>query len=597
MPRYAFTPELLDALPEELAELFRGLETQLLEEICSRLKRAGELNEVTVQAVRALRSHGIGLAEIEEAIANTCGIGLEMLDSLLDEVVERNQAYYTQMVDIAGVTAPVQMVSQEDIWAIHEQTRQQYRNITQSRGFLVRQGRHKVMLPPAEAYQWALDQAELQIQSGAVSYDQAIAGQIKQLADSGLKTVSWESGHVDSVDVAVRRAVMTGVNQLNQKYREQSMDYLETDLVEVTAHRGARDIDGPMGWENHKAWQGRVYRWKAKPRASTGDYPDFEETCGLGSVTGIGGANCRHSFWPFIEGVSERTYTDEQLEKIDRPPFEFEGRVYTAYQATQKQREIERTIRKLKRREAAFKAAGLTEDAQAVGVRLHRLEEKYRQFSKAAGLPEQWERARMGFVDEASQTIAKEAVAKQTEYGILSDAEYKGIPITEEAIQRVPLVRPDGWTVEQAEQLQEAHRELLRAVMDKPVGTEAGAVYSPVMKLIERRIGEVHHVDMPQCPETHILIHNHPSGLTFSLKDIESFGKRFETETLTAVGNDGAVYLLKKLEQYNPVGFSRALFVELAELNKAQTVEQYAEEMNRFLMEVQTYGIQFITGR
>ena len=102
----------------------------------------------------------------------------------------------------------------------------------------------------------------LQVQSGAVSYNQAIAAAAKQLAESGLKTAVYESGHMDSVDVAVRRAVMIGVNQLNQKYREQSMDYLETDLVEVTAHLGARNIDGPNGWENHAKWQGKVYRWR-----------------------------------------------------------------------------------------------------------------------------------------------------------------------------------------------------------------------------------------------------------------------------------------------------------------------------------------------
>ena len=146
--------------------------------------------------------------------------------------------------------------------AIYEQTKGIYRNITQSMGFQVKHGRHIIMLPPAKAYQWALDSAELQIQSGAISYNQAIASAVRQLADSGIKTVDYESGHVDSVDVAVRRAVMTGVNQLNQKYREQSMDYLETDLVETTAHLGARNIDGPNGWENHAKWQGKVYRWK-----------------------------------------------------------------------------------------------------------------------------------------------------------------------------------------------------------------------------------------------------------------------------------------------------------------------------------------------
>ena len=119
------------------------------------------------------------------------------------------------------------------------------------------------------------------------------------------------------------------------------------------------------------------------------EYPDFEETCGYGSVTGILGANCRHNFTPFIPGVMERTYTDEQLANIDPPPFEYEGKTYTHYEATQKQREIERTVRKWKRREAA---AANPEDKQACQIRIKRLEQKYKEFSNAADLRTQPER-------------------------------------------------------------------------------------------------------------------------------------------------------------------------------------------------------------
>ena len=141
-------------------------------------------------------------------------------------------------------------------------------------GFLTVQGGRLVVSEPAKAYERCLDNALMQIQSGAISYTQAVSEQVKTLADRGLcvafdkngkplkNRVAYEHGHIDQLDVAVRRAVMTGVNQLNQKYREQSMDYLETDLVEVTAHLGARNIDGPNGWENHAAWQGKVYRWR-----------------------------------------------------------------------------------------------------------------------------------------------------------------------------------------------------------------------------------------------------------------------------------------------------------------------------------------------
>lgn len=257
--KYPFQPELLDALPEELAELYRALEDTLLDEICSRLKLADQLNEVTVQDIRALRSHGIGLKDVEKAIRKTTGISETKLNKLLDDVVERNQKYYTDLIDLAHITQPETLVSVEDTWAIYEQTKQTMRNLTRSMGFLVDAGR--TMLPPAKAYQWALDNATMQIQSGAISYNQAIKSAVQQLA-GGLKVVNYESGHVDHIDVAVRRAVMTGVNQICQQYSIQSMEYLGTNFVEVSAHSGARDIDGPNGWEAHTKWQGKVFEWK-----------------------------------------------------------------------------------------------------------------------------------------------------------------------------------------------------------------------------------------------------------------------------------------------------------------------------------------------
>lgn len=262
MSRYPFTPELLDALPEDLAELFRALELVLLDEICSRLKAADELNEVTVQDIRALRSHGIDLKEIEKAIRQTTGISEKKLNKLLGDVVARNQQYYTDLIDLAHITQPETLVDAAEVAAIRAQTLDTFRNLTASMGFLVDAGR--TMLPPAKAYQHALDAAEMMIQSGAISYNEAIKRSVKELADSGIKVVDYESGHRDQIDVAARRAVMTGVNALNQKYAEQSMEYLGSDLVEVSAHAGARDKDGPNGWEAHTKWQGRVFRWNKK---------------------------------------------------------------------------------------------------------------------------------------------------------------------------------------------------------------------------------------------------------------------------------------------------------------------------------------------
>ena len=395
MSRYPFTPELLDALPEELAELFRALELVLLDEICSRLKVADELNEVTVQDIKALRAHGIDLKKIKKAIQKATGISEQKLNKLLDDVVERNQQYYTNVIDLAHITQPETLVSIEDTWAIYQQTKRDLRNITQSMGFLVDAGR--TMLPPAKAYQWALDSAALQVQSGAITYNQAIKTAVKELADSGLKVVDYESDHRDHVDVAVRRAVMTGVSQICAKYTEQSSEYLDTPYFEVSAHVGARDKPGPSPWSSHKDWQGRVYSVRV------GDiYPSIYDVCGVGAVDGLEGVNCRHRRFPWVEGVSERTYTNEQLEHIDDDHgCTFDGKDYTAYEATQMQRRIERTVRKLKREKAAYKAAGLHEDETAVNIRLRRLNAKYKAFSVKAGLPEQPERMRIYFTDDA----------------------------------------------------------------------------------------------------------------------------------------------------------------------------------------------------
>lgn len=521
MIRYPFTPELLDALPEKLAELYRGLEDTLLIEICSRLKAADELNEVTVQDIRALRSHGIDLKEIKKAIRETSGISKTKLDKLLGVVVARNQQYYTDMIDLTHITQPETLVDAAEVAAIRTQTLDTFHNLTASMGFLVDAGR--TMLPPAKAYQWALDSAALQLQSGAINYNQAIKTAVKELADSGLKVVDYESGHRDHVDVAVRRAVMTGVSQICAKYTEQSAEYLDTPYFEVSAHVGARDKPGPSPWSSHKDWQGRVYSVR------TGDiYPSIYDVCGLGTVDGLEGANCRHRRFPWVEGVSERTYTDEQLEHIDDGHgCTFDGKDYTAYEATQMQRRIERTVRKLKREKAAYKAAGLHEDETAVNIRLRRLNAKYKAFSAEAGLPEQPERMRIYNATPISKSI------KSTGNG---NSVSPGDPV---------LVGTVDFSDKTATMkvLSDAEKEL--ADFDYEVNysvTKDGKVW--------RVSGEAATVDLSAIPSTlngSYSYHNHPREKThysFSAEDVAFFMD--SKEELSIASDDRFIYIMRR---------------------------------------------------
>ena len=207
----------------------------------------------------------------------------------------------------------------------------------------------------------------------------------------------------------------------------------------------------------------------------------------------------------------------------------------------------------------------------------------------------------MSYVDDASAKKAAELLEKRAKSGILKDTGYKGFPITEEAIQRVPQIRPDGWSAEQAERLQEVHRELLRSVRDRPVGTEAGAIYSPDLRLIERKVGDsaAQQIVMPRCREPHIFIHNHPSGEIFSYADLTSFLANDKMQGMTAVGNTGKLYTLFKEESYDGFRFWKSLddaSPRLSEAEEKSDIKQYIGIIEELLEVAKEYGIEFIRG-
>lgn len=383
--KYPITPDYLDSVPDPLVRLFEDLEEKILQDICRRFRLSGEATESAIAQIKILQERGADFSDIEKRIKKTLNLSDKELDEIFERAVERNQKYYDKLIKKADIVKPDISGLTEEIEAIKAQTKDEFANLTRSLGFAVRVGREVEFLPIAKAYQRILDDASAEVLSGAVDYNTAIKGAVKRLTDSGLQTINYASGWHNRADVAARRAIMTGVSQLSSQYAEQTAKVLETDLREVTAHQGARDTG--VGWQNHKAWQGKVYSTKAGSK-----YPNIYEVCGWGEVDGLEGANCRHHHFPFVEGVSERTYTDEQLENIDPPPFEYEGREYTAYEATQKQRQIETAIRKYKREMIGNDAALQPEAHQAAEVKVKRLYKEYKKFSKAAGLREHLER-------------------------------------------------------------------------------------------------------------------------------------------------------------------------------------------------------------
>lgn len=407
---YPITPAYLEGQPEKVAALFRGLEEFVLRDICERFRLSGTATNTAIEQIRLLQRQGYSLERIETYIREMLGISRTEYEALYDDAIERNQAYYEDVLTRDRLLAAEfdEGALLEQLGQLRERTQSELETLTRSMGFMYRGPDGSLAWTPlAQTYNKILDDATVKVLSGAQSYEQAIRDAGNKLAASGLQVIDYETGWHNRADVAARRAVMTSITQISGQYGEAIAEAVPTKCWEITAHAGARDTPGPNPWSSHKDWQGKVYS-----EGGVDGFPDLYEATGYGEVDGLMGINCRHMKEPFWPGISERTYTDEELANIDPPPFEFEGKTYTAYEATQKQREIEYAMRTVRRRLVADRAAGDDEKFTVDAAKYRRLDEEYANFSRAAGLPEQRDRM---YVREFNRETYEETMRAERE--------------------------------------------------------------------------------------------------------------------------------------------------------------------------------------
>ena len=393
--KYPITPGYLARVPEPMVKLYQDLEDSILEYICEQFK-TGDANEKSIELIRQLQRRGLSLRQIEKRIKKTLNLTQKELDAIYNGAISRNQAFFQDTLTKMRLvlSKKSRKALDAEVEAIRKQTAGEFQNITRSMGFAIRGTDGKVTVSDiGKSYQKILNDAALQIQSGAMDYNSAIRLATEKLANSGLQWIDYPSGWHNRIEVAARRAIMTGVSQVSAKYSESLIEETDAEYVEVSAHRGARDTG--TGAKNHKAWQGKVYHIGGAKTYNGKRYKDFQTTTGYGTGEGLNGWNCRHKFYPFIPDIMEETYTQEELDNIDPPPFKFEGREYTAYEATQFQRSLETSMRSVQRRMIAYKASGDTDAYTQAGARYKRLKQEYIAFSKKAELPLQWERTKI----------------------------------------------------------------------------------------------------------------------------------------------------------------------------------------------------------
>lgn len=367
-------------LASKIASRYQDLEERIMQDIVRRIMKAGEITSTADWQINRLRILGYSSEDIEREIKKTLDASYPEMFELYDKVIDweyvRNKDIYEQ-INAEFIPYEENRQLQQITDAIIQQSLEDLENVTKSLGFYLDYNGRKVLTPLSQVYTNYLDNACFDIVTGAFDYGSVLRRVVTQLTNSGLRKIEYGSGYASRVEVAARRAVMTGVANLTGEIADYNAKKLGTEYFEVEWHAGARPT--------HAVWQGQV--WTKEQLYSV---------CGLGTVTGLLGANCYHTYYPFFPGISERNWSDDWLEEQNRKeskPKEFRSKEYALYEAKQRQRQMETAMRAQREKVQMLQNGGA--DRQEVMLQKAKYQgqlNEYAAFSRKMGLKEERER-------------------------------------------------------------------------------------------------------------------------------------------------------------------------------------------------------------
>ena len=364
----------LEDLPISVVEIMADAEQTIINEMARRISRQGMISPATNHQLSRLEEIGAMQDTIVRELSKATRLTEQQIWNLFDEAATRTLNSDNAVYKVRGYK-PIPLADnpwlQQIVRAGMAQTSNEFANLTQTTANTA-----------TRQFERALDLATMQISTGAMDYQTAIKNAIRELTSQGMASIRYGSGRVDHLGVAARRAILTGVNQMAGELQLANMQMMGTDLVETTAHFGARP--------DHEVWQGQVF----SVSGTHPKYPDFRSSTGYGTGPGLLGWNCRHSFFPFFEGLSEKAYPEERLREFGIAYVELNGSKMSLYDATQYQRNIERSIRRWKREASALEAAGL--DNTKARSKIREWQARQRDFIDQTGLRRDYFRERGG---------------------------------------------------------------------------------------------------------------------------------------------------------------------------------------------------------
>lgn len=593
---------------EDIAEeLHQDILNRVIDRIMARIGRQENyrLTAVDKWQLETLKDAGFLLEDVQKEISKRTGMQMKEIKAAFEDAGVRSARYDDAVYEAAGLSPTPLLESPQYIRILqrgYNATNGEWKNFTRTLA--------------GEAQQTFIrecDRAYHQVMSGSVSYTQAVREAINRLADEGVK-VHYPSGRTDTIETATMRAVRTGISQACADVTDARMEEMDWDIILVSAHLGARYTD-QNNYTNHMWWQGKFYSKSGKDKR----FPPFS-VCGFGNVQGICGANCRHSYGP----------GDGEFNPYDKIDTEENKR---AYDLSQEQRGYERKIRDTKRKTMAIKEGrdaaddkaikdALDLDYQKSAAKLQEQNKAYKEFCEKNGLKTRAERTQIAKWDREQAAQARGAAARykntknqtvdankkvdteteeislanrdksltnRTDNGTIEErSEKRIVPITDEAIERVPYVQLDGYTEEQCRYIQEQQKELLRVARDENDNGEVGFLYRE--DLSDRIViqGSDTDIEFGFRTETRgnnqVILHNHPRCSTFSRRDVWEWITNDQIKTLSIVKNNGQLEMIIKGNNFDRV-ISQTTFTRLLKNSvKRGTEDEIEKAIQKFLL-------------
>ena len=514
-----------EQLSAEMVPLFQELEQDIIQDIARRVRKEARWTETAELQAKTLEAMGYKPMEIRNKVMRELKADKEYQAMIAKNTLEHKRAVrerIKQLVadakaqgdDIVGRAGTMAFNDDLSFWkskgrhlvespelaeisrTATKRLAHELKNLTHSTGF-------KFIGAPIrldKAFSHAMDSMVMNVASGGFSSGQAIEKVVSDLEKSGIRHVDFGSGVSRGIDVAAALAVRTTLGQLAAEISMSNAAELGTDLVEVSSHAGAREGEGHA---DHAAWQGKVYSISGEA------HPEEEERLGykiekLSDATGypddplgLCGYNCRHTLYPFIEGISE----PNPIEK-DPKPVMIDGRSYTYYQATQVQRRIERKLRELKRQYIGGDRSRLA----AIVAK----EQQYARFCSRAKLKQNLERLYVKGYKRDFEYIKPLDSFGKAELKVLSHGAKYG---TEALV----------W-------LDKNGNEVLPFKTGKANCVGISAQEMQYLRSLKKN--------------SIISLHNHPKSSSFSPDDMSIMCRLPSVETMRVVGHDGTKYAL-----------------------------------------------------